>query len=330
MKRKYLYTALITTIVVAVFTACRKEGTIPHMSMITNVSGEVTLFLNGSGDAIIQWGDGTADETYTFLGYWSPTQGREFTGCECKHTYSDAGPHRIIIIGKNITTLYCRFLQLTSLDVSKNPVLLKLVCSNNQLTSLDVSRNLALLMINCEGNQLTSLDVSRNLALSLISCEGNQLTNLDVSENKALFHLSCADNQLTILDVSETDLETLKCDNNQLTILNVSGNSLLLSLFCNNNQLTNLDISTNTQLGTLICNNNQLTSLDVSNPVLARLDCSTNNLSINALNDLFVSLPITSFGTIFIDNNPGTDACERSIATDKGWNVLLPQHTDSM
>ncbi|KXO14824.1 hypothetical protein HMPREF3189_01472, partial [Clostridiales bacterium KA00134] len=40
---------------------------------------------------------------------------------------------------KNLNGLYCDNNQLTSLDVSKNPVLEVLYCNYNQLTSLDVS-----------------------------------------------------------------------------------------------------------------------------------------------------------------------------------------------
>ena len=86
---------------------------------------------------------------------------------------------------------------LTSLDLSNNTALTRLVCFQNSLTSLDVSKNTAIVELNCAGNQLTSLDVSKNTALEYLYCYYNQLTSLDVSKNTALTSLSCSFNQLT-------------------------------------------------------------------------------------------------------------------------------------
>ena len=90
---------------------------------------------------------------------------------------------------------------LTSLDLSNNTALTRLVCRSNSLTSLDVSKNTALVELNCAGNQLTSLDVSKNTALEYLYCYYNQLTSLDVSKNTALTSLSCSFNQLTSLNM---------------------------------------------------------------------------------------------------------------------------------
>jgi hypothetical protein len=75
----------------------------------------------------------------------------------------------------------------------------------------------------------------------------------------------------------------------------------------------------------LECNGNQLTALDVSGcAALGRLECANNQLSADALNSLFGTLPLTSRdydAKIYIGNNPGTSACNRSIAVNKGWSV---------
>ena len=92
----------------------------------------------------------------------------------------------------------------------------------------------------------------------------------------------------------------------------------------------------------LNCSNNQLTSLDVSGAnKLTELNCSENQFTADALNALFgtlhndtyynVSIRETPFAsayqsrepkktTIDITGNLGSDACHRSIATDKGWS----------
>jgi Leucine-rich repeat (LRR) protein len=51
-----------------------------------------------------------------------------------------------------LTTLYCGYNQLRSLDVSKNKALTRLWCQVNQLTSLDVSKSKALNELYCVDN----------------------------------------------------------------------------------------------------------------------------------------------------------------------------------
>ena len=181
-----------------------------------------------------------------------------------------------------LTTLYCDYNQLTTLDVSKNTTLTKLDCYNNQLTALDVSKNTALTSLECYNNQLTALDVSKNTALTLLECDYNQLTTLDVSKNTTLTNLDCSNNQLTALDVSKnTALTYLSCTDNKLTTLDISKNTALTYLRCYNNQLTVLDVSKNTALTYLWCYNNQLTALDVSkNTALTDLSCTDNQLTV--------------------------------------------------
>ncbi|GHT23369.1 hypothetical protein FACS189464_3280 [Bacteroidia bacterium] len=51
---------------------------------------------------------------------------------------------------------------------------------------------------------------------------------------------------------------------------------------------------------------------------------STFLLTETTLNALFNILPIaTSSAKIEIDGNPGTSTCNKSIATGKGWTVLV-------
>jgi len=161
------------------------------------------------------------------------------------------------------------------------------------------------------------------------NCHSNQLINLDVSKYTTLIELCCSINQLTNLDVSNnTQLTALNCCFNSLTSLDVSNNSELVLLKCDDNLLTRLDVSKNTALKHLMCSNNQLTSLDVSkNTLLTALFCRRNQLSSDALNTIFDALNDNSLGdrynTILIDNNPGTDTCNKRIAKDKGWTFYL-------
>ena len=64
---------------------------------------------------------------------------------------------------------------MTTLDVSKNTALTRLVASSNKLTTLDVSNNTALTYLYVYNNQLTTLDVSNNTALTYLNANDNQL-----------------------------------------------------------------------------------------------------------------------------------------------------------
>ena len=242
-----------------------------YMTLTTSNENNVRLTLLGSGTAEIDWGDGSAFETYTLS--------TSHTGLS--HIYSQMLSCNITIEGGEITYLNCSDIQLTSLDVSKITTLTNLICFSNMLTSLDVSNNIALTSLNCSNNMLKILEVNNNTNLTELLCIGNQLTNLNVSNKTALRTLSCSSNQITGLDVSNnSELYYLDCSYNQLSDLNMSSLFALKNLYCNENQLSGLDVSNNTALTYLACNNNQLTSLDVSkNTELTGLSFQNNPLN---------------------------------------------------
>lgn len=167
-----------------------------------------------------------------------------------------------------------------SLDVSKNINLKFLDCSENSLNNLDLSKNVKLVDLYCSNNQLTTLDLSKNVELEQLQCSNNQLTSLDLSNNFKLNGLNCTENKLNTLDVSNNKLEFLYCYKNELTTLNVSNAINLKRLDCSENKLTNLDVSNNTELSELDCSLNKLTSLNLSkNAKLNFLFCMNNQLS---------------------------------------------------
>jgi hypothetical protein len=143
----------------------------------------------------------------------------------------------------NITKLYCKSNNLTSLNISTLTLLTDLDCSNNQLTTLDVSGNTALVNFNCGNNLLTSLDVSSLSSLNYLLCRYNQLTSLNVLSNSALIGLFCNNNLLTNLNVTGlTSLAQINSGVNQLTNLDFSSNTALIALDCSYNLLTNLNV----------------------------------------------------------------------------------------
>jgi len=205
-------------IIVAQTTVFHVNATEPkQITMTLQPNEKITITMAGSGTIIIDWGDGSASETYTLLVYIVDYV-RSYS---YSHDYSVEFYNTsltITITGENITHLRCNNLGLTGLDVSKNTELTDLWCYNNQLTSLDISKNTALTSLFCGNNQLTSLDITKNIALTDLFCYNNQLTSLDVSKNHILNRLWCNDNLLTSLDLSKnTTLYELCCKNNQLT-----------------------------------------------------------------------------------------------------------------
>ena len=171
--------------------------------------------------------------------------------------------------------------KLTSLDVSENTKLQYLYCQHNQLEKLDVSRNLDLVQINCANNQISTLDVSKNTKLQILYCGSNSLSKLDVSKNTELITLECYVNQLTTLDISKnTKLQYLHCMNNKLKMLDVSRNTSLRTLGCTYNQLNQLDLRNNTLLEGMYCHHNQIGNLDLTkNTRLNWISCYANKIT---------------------------------------------------
>ena len=247
----------------------------PTMIMTTDSINLASIYLEGIGTAVIDWGDGRRQAVnFPSGGYHN-------------HSYTNSAPRTITITGASITIFYCSSNVLSSpgnriisLDVSNNAALTNLDCSNNLLTTLDVSGNTELISLTCVNNRLISLDVGKNTVLTELWCYNNQLTFLDISENTALKDLRCDNNQLTSLNVSKnTALEVLYCPKNQLTLLDVSSNTALKELICSNNQLISLDVSKNMALETLLCSENQLTTLVVGKTDLKGADFSNNPLT---------------------------------------------------
>ena len=79
--------------------------------------------------------------------------------------------------------LDCRGNKLTSLDVSKNTLLTRLVCAYNQLKKLDVSKNTKLTELQCYLNKIKTLDISKNTALKRFDCAGNPIEVVDLSDH---------------------------------------------------------------------------------------------------------------------------------------------------
>ncbi|MTH15477.1 T9SS type A sorting domain-containing protein [Flavobacterium sp. LC2016-01] len=112
--------------------------------------------------------------------------------------------------------------KLTTVDISKNVNLTVLDVSYNQITSLDVTHNPLLISFNCSVNKLTAIDVSKNVKLDNLNISNNLITELNISEIPTLRYLSADYTRLTALDISKNPaIVGLLCNNSDLRSLNL-------------------------------------------------------------------------------------------------------------
>ena len=213
-----------------------------------------------------------------------------------------------------------------SITVSGNAMLRNVYLQRSQITNVVMRDNAVLTNFDCRWNQFTDLMISGNTMLTYFNFGGNQLVNMNLSD-AAMSGLNFRNNQITNLVINYNDaLENIICYGTQLTSLDVSNNPALSTLDCCDNQLESLNVSNNIALSILSCYSNRLTSLDLNdNIALTLLICSNNQFSAEALNALFGTLHDNAANMenkrIDIRLNPGTNTCDQSIVTKKGWIV---------
>ena len=170
--------------------------------------------------------------------------------------------------------------QISSIDLSQNPLVFRLLCNDNDIDSINVSQNFLMKSLDVHNNEIQNLDVTMMDSLEKLECQGNQLSNIDLTQNTLLNWLNCHSNQLTSLNVSQNPLITyLRCHQNQITNLDVTMLDSLDFLYCSHNLLTSIDVTQNPLLESLRCDFNQITVLDISqNTLLSYLRCPYNQI----------------------------------------------------
>ena len=180
----------MTTVIIAV--SCTLVGTLhdeyldngqeeppaelPKMTITLTKSGNVTFGISGSGSITINWGDGSATQTYNI------------SSGNTNLTHSGSGSRTITISGANITRLDCSDNQVTQINVSEITTLTHLFCNDNELTGLDVSANNRLAMLLCDDNRLTALNVGENTTLSFLNISFNNMQNASLNALLSSLH----------------------------------------------------------------------------------------------------------------------------------------------
>lgn len=113
---------------------------------------------------------------------------------------------------------------ISSIDVSRNPSLLILNVADTKVTELDLTNNNYLTELYCghrgsfnSASQMMHLDLGSKPELQRLFCEGNALTQLDLSGCPKLLHLSASANRLTTLSLDPCP---------DLVNVNITGNKM--------------------------------------------------------------------------------------------------------
>lgn len=156
------------------------------------------------------------------------------------------------------------------------------------------------------------------------------LTAIDVSGCSNLSSLCLSHEKLTEIDVSSNiNLEDFYIECNELTSLDVSKNLKLNSLYVTGTKLERLDLSQNNSLERLFCHNNPLIDIKGDLPKIWRIEASNTLLPWSVVSDLYQRMrpkPDDWVGEGFqinLSEVPGATTWDHSMATDKGWKVIL-------
>jgi len=176
------------------------------------------------------------------------------------------------------------------------------------------------------------------VALTFSACNITNINFLDTTLNKSiLLSLNLYNNDITTVDLTDfTNLEFVSFDsNNNLSSLLVD-NAFLRSVYASNTALTSLDLSSSLTYEIINIGSSNISTLTIANGTAndgttkSYYDLSNNDLSIASLNAFFTALgqgntfkknkkQVAPF--INVQNNPGAELCDPTIATAKGWSV---------
>lgn len=156
--------------------------------------------------------------------------------------------------------------KLGNIDFSNNKELREIVVYGaSNMTTIDVTNNPYLLRLSAEQTGLSTIDVSKNPELSILSVGYTKITTLDLSKNTKLRELYFTQKDTSPYKFKSIDLSNnpeliyLFGQGNDLTELDISKNNKLFSIYLSDNYIKNLDVSNCKNLGELIIRGNCFT-----------------------------------------------------------------------
>lgn len=198
------------------------------------------------------------------------SEAQAFTGginCRDKNIHSLTGIEAFV----NITSLDCSKNSIELLDLSKNTKLTYLNCGNNLLTSLNILECKSLKELKCDfNNHLETFDTSNFGSLETINFSYCKLSVIDLSAATNLISIEGIHNELQHIELPENSkLEIIKLRNNALVTIDFKTSPFLHSISLTNNKINSINIEGCPSLKIIILRENKLETLNTSkNPKL--------------------------------------------------------------
>lgn len=329
-----------------------------ELTIKTNASYRgVGLELSGP-EFTIDWGDGSALESFKADGGYSPT--------EKEHQYPESSSideYTVKITGKGVNSFTinpdpenkdvlasivksvdfknCPTLRsvsllgvddMKSIDFNQLPALDQLLLTATFFTTLDCSAKEDLRGVFLYNNQLLA-SVKFPANINTITLSDNPLlteekVNLPNYTNLEFLYLEYMDWESVYLGSNKSLLDLTILDS-ELKDIDLGSNKELTYLRIRNCDFTEVDLSVHNKMERL-----SITYSDVSNvivpangfPSLNYTEMGDNKLAADKLDALFNALPDRTASTdthsISIHNNPGVAGCNTDIAKNKGWKVF--------
>ncbi len=182
-------------------------------------------------------------------------------------TYDPITSLRGIEYFESLKKLRCDCHKLTSVDLSRNPLLEEVSLEQNQLSSVQFGANDCLKWVYLTNNKLSSLDFSQCPELRWLYCgQNSSLGALNISSCTKLERLVALQGKLKSLAVDHCpNLEWLHVGVNALTKLDVKQNPKLQLLHCEGNPISEIDMGGNAELTEFDCSSCQIKKLNISN-----------------------------------------------------------------
>lgn len=166
----------------------------------------------------------------------------------------------------NVSTIFIDRNNLSSLDVSQNTGLTKLVAYTNPISTINLSTNVLLEELYLGFTNIEILDMSNLPELRHLEMIGTPLHTLDLDNNTKLETLIIYDNDLSELDLTTNVLlSDLKIHSNDISELSLTTNTMLTELWAHNLSLSQLDLSANSALSIVYLQNNNLQEFQIDN-----------------------------------------------------------------
>ena len=335
--KKYIFFLLSTFLFVScttdndslAFVIPDNQAEVAELELSTQTASTSFYYSLLAKELIIEWGDKTRTSEYVYPGDgWSSIR-------PIVHLYAEPATYLVNVrtnsplsfdFSRNDSTNYSS--TISKINLTNCYTLSELYCRNQPISDLDLS--------SC--NNLSVLDIANASVSNLTLKFGNKIKNINISNTSlALFDAQ---------NVPSVESLTIGTNNFPQDVANIESLRYLKLIYIDGKiSKTNLDLSTNDSLQIVQALNaniqqlnleqlNSLNSLSLtqcrslqsikiaSNSKLSQITLVDNiSLSASAIDSLFSRLPLITDrnGTILLSGNAGDNACDRSIATARGW-----------